>query len=151
MSSFTNKHRYSGRNSSTLIGCSQNHTEVQGLAACTGDAECGAVDWDPAANQSCLWRGVTPNVHAVESDCGVSPHPAGCACYEKDPLPTPPTPPPPRPTPPPCTSADGCQLNGVCHTPGSTSGSCECFNGWKGLDCGELDLIPGPRLVIAFC
>jgi iduronate 2-sulfatase len=45
----------------------------------------------------------------------------------------------PLPRPAPCSSDEGCQLNGVCK-----SGSCVCHSGWKGFDCGALDLIPGP-------
>jgi hypothetical protein len=155
-----------------LIGCSESRSVAQGLARCIADAECGAMDWDPAANQTCLWRPMSPHIQAVESACGVAPHPAGCHCYKKDPLPSPP-PPPPR-----CTSDEGCQLNGECKNPGVASGSCVCYSGWKGVDCvrtsasdmpafdnrqhsttvtsmtecllallpqGELDLIPGPR------
>jgi len=157
--------RGSTHDTMALIGCSQSRSETQGLSACIGDDRCGAMDWDPAANQTCLWRGVSPGVHAVESACGHAPHPAGCRCYKKSPLPSPPPPPPP---PGNCTSDDGCQLNGVCKNPGLATGSCECADGWRGLDCvrrsfrlrsmlsssptysvrwlqGELDIIPGPR------
>ena len=116
------------------IGCSQSHSEAQGLAACISNAACGAMDWDPAANQTCLWGSVTPAVHAVESACGQAPHPAGCRCYKKSPLPTP-QPPAPKVPPANCTSDEGCQLNGVCKNPGIASGSCECSAGWKGTDC----------------
>ena len=37
-----------------------------------------------------------------------------------------------------CTSALDCQLNGEC----SSAGACACNAGWRGEDCGELDLLP---------
>jgi hypothetical protein len=89
---------YTGNSHGTMIGCSESRSAAQGLAACVADSKCGAMDWDPAANQTCLWRAVTPDVHAVESACGTAPHPTGCRCYKKDPLP--PLPPPPSPLPP---------------------------------------------------
>eukprot|EP01043_Picozoa_sp_COSAG02_P044091 COSAG02_NODE_3898_length_6068_cov_7.849053_5_plen_189_part_00 len=128
-----------------LLNCSELRSEAQGLAACIVDAECGAMDWDPAANQTCLWRPVSPHIQAVENACGVAPHPAGCHCYKKDRLPSPPPPAPPPPPPAPCTSDEGCQLNGECKNPGVASGSCACFSGWKGDDCVSTSTSDMPR------
>ena len=102
---------------------------VRAPAACLADPACGAVDWDPQATQTCLWRAMAPRIQAVESACGKAPHPAGCHCYKKTPLPSPP------PPPGPCTSDEDCQLNGECKNPGTASASCSCFGGWKGFDC----------------
>ncbi|PHH77096.1 hypothetical protein CDD83_4169 [Cordyceps sp. RAO-2017] len=40
----------------------------------------------------------------------------------------------------PCSSDDGCSLNGVCR-----QGACLCDPGWKGEDCGALDVRPAKR------
>ena len=111
-----------------------------GVAHCRADPGCGAVDFDPRHSQCCFWRDVPATVHASEADCDVAPHPAGCVCYRKSPLPPPPPPPPLPPPPPPvgpCRDAFDCELNGQCH-----AGVCVCSRGWKGQQCGELDLLP---------
>lgn len=36
-----------------------------------------------------------------------------------------------------CANDDGCQLNGACIV-----GACKCFAGWRGADCGLLDVLP---------
>lgn len=41
------------------------------------------------------------------------------------------------PPPPPCTSEYDCTLSGECQ-----EGVCKCYAGWKGHDCGQLDLLP---------
>jgi hypothetical protein len=38
-----------------------------------------------------------------------------------------------------CTVDEDCSLNGVC---ARASRTCECDPGWRGADCGELDLAP---------
>jgi hypothetical protein len=39
----------------------------------------------------------------------------------------------------PCSSADDCGLLGKC-----TAGQCQCFKGYAGVGCAELDLVPAP-------
>eukprot|EP01045_Picozoa_sp_COSAG04_P005319 COSAG04_NODE_245_length_18929_cov_6.708391_5_plen_547_part_00 len=108
-----------------------------GVARCLGDPTCGAVDFDPRAAQCCYWRGVGADIHASEADCDTAPHPAGCACFRKDPLPPPPRPPPPPPPLGPCQTAMDCELNGACR-----AGVCACSPGWTGERCGQLNLVP---------
>ena len=49
-------------------------------------------------------------------------------------------------TKPGCTSAlDGCQLNGAC-----TAGACVCDKGWRGADCGALNLDPTAHVAYGY-
>jgi hypothetical protein len=41
-----------------------------------------------------------------------------------------------------CTDDLGCSLNGICET----LGKCSCRQGWKGEECGILDLAPAPSV-----